>query len=431
MAEFFSTLRIDKKHIVIGTAIPSHIANLKLLDFLPEADLVKANRRSIHEEGPVLAARFYASSWVLVHMLYLSPKFAPHMPAFVEALDGAKVSPERAFEEAFGMSVGKALGEAQAYVRQAVLPSGRIARPDDDPESPISEAQVVDAVEIARVQAELLVDSGRRDQAAIKYRAIAKTKSPASLAAQAFWSLSENDIPAATRVFEKALENPQADARLVFEYAMLLRDSGSASRARVTDLLERTTRLNPQHPEAHFLLGIRATDDKRYTEAVEHLREAVAVLPRQSSFWHALGFAYSKTGNQPEARNAAYKAIRIAGSEQEETMARDLLASLEPDRFGSTAKRSDTPVSDAWKNPQGDASVVGTLKAFVCGNPAKIEITTARGVEQFVVLNPQKLTLRNTPNGKMDFVCGDLDPTRVRMEYFRSTRDITSIDFAP
>jgi len=431
LAEFFSTLRVDKQHVVIGTAIPEHISNLKLLDFLPEGDLVKANRRSIHEEGPVLAARFYATGWALVHMLYLSPKFAPYMPAFVEAIDSAKVSPERAFEDAFGMTIGKALGEAQAYIRQPLLPSGRIARPNDDPESPIAEAQAVDAVEIARVQAELLLDSGRRDEAAIKYRAIAKTKSPASIAAQAFWSLSENDIPAATRFFEKALENPQADARLVFEYAMLLRESGTASRARVSELLERTIRLNPLHPEAHFLLGIRATDEKRFIEAVERLREAVAVLPRQSSFWHALGFAYSKTGNQAEARNAAHKAIRIAGSEQEEKMARDLLASLEPERRGPAAKSVDAPVSEAWKNPQGDASVVGTLKAFVCGNPPKIEITTTRGVEEFIILNPQKLTLRNAAYQKIEFVCGELDPNRVRIEYLRATRDITSIDFSP
>lgn len=431
LAEFFSTLRIDNKDIVIGSTIPGHVANLRMLGFLPQAELVSGTRRSIHEEGAVAAARFYASSWALVHMLYFAPRFASRMPAFVEAIDRAKTPPEQAFAETFGMTVGQALGEAKSYLQQAILPSGKVMRQDDDLALPISAPKPVDAVEIAQVQAELLLDSGRRDQAVAKYRQIAKSNSRSSLTAQAYWALSENDLAAAGQAFAKLAEDPQAEARVVFEYAMLLRDRGSASRGQVTALLRRVVNQNRQHPEAHFLLGVRATDEKRYSDAVEHLREAVTILPRQSSFWHALGYAQSKAGNLPEARNAAYKAVRLAGTEQEEKMARDLLTSVEaPDR-GQPSRRVDVPVSEAWKNPQGDASITGTLKSFVCSEPVQLELTTGAGLEKFVILQPKKLVLRNAGNSERTFSCGVLEPVKVRIEYHRATRDITSIDFAP
>jgi Flp pilus assembly protein TadD len=436
LAEFFSTLRIDNKQIVIGSTIPSHIANLRLLDLLPAKDLTRVSRLSIHDEGPLTSARFYATSWALVHMLYLSPQFSSKVSNFVEWMDAARIPPEQAFEKAFGVSLDVALGQTRSYIQQAALPTARVARPDDEPDVPISAPQVVDDVEIAMVQAELLLDAGRRDQAMKKFQTVAKSQSKASLTAQAFFALAQNEMAKARSLFEKLTEDPQADARVVFEYAMLLRETRSTSRQRVTELLERTLRQNPTHPEAHFLLGVRATDERRYGDAVEHLREAAALLPRQSSFWHALGYAQSKLGQRRDAENAAVKALRIAETEQEEKMARDLLQGLVTELSAPSTTRKpqsgDLPLPEGWKNRKGDSTATGTLVEFVCGSPAKVRISTGdRGILEFVILHPESLVLGNVSNTQMEFSCGPQDPKAIKIEYLSATRDITRIDFTP
>jgi tetratricopeptide (TPR) repeat protein len=433
MAEFFSTLRIDKQgKILIGAPIPSHLENLKFSGLLPARELLAGSKNSIHYSENTAAGRFYATSWALVHMLYLSPRYAARMPQFVEAIDAAAVPPETAFEQSFGISVAKALQELAAYLERPTLPSGTVALDPADGRATISNPEPASIAEITQLQAELLLDSGHPQQAAAMYRKLARSNTARqNLTWQAYWALSQGDIPAASNFFERILEDPQAGGRAVFEYAMLLREHGG-SRARVTQLLERAVARNPSHPEAHFLLGVRATDEKRYRDAVDHLREAVAILPRQANFWHALGFAYSRLGNLPEARKAALKAVRIAETEQEEKMASDLLAGLDRPAAPGSSRAGDAPVPESWKNPQGDSTFTGELREFVCGDPPRVRLATAQGdMEEFVILNPKKLALRNASGAQREFQCGTLDPTRVRIEYFGATRDITSIDFTP
>ena len=432
LAEFFSTLRIDKGRIVIGSSIPGHIANLSQLDLLPASELIAGSKQSIHYADPVAAGRFYATSWALVHMLYLSPRYAARMPQFVQAIDAAAIPPEQAFAQAFGISIEEALVQVRGYLQPGRrLATTTIAIDNSIPTAPISEPKPMDLAAITNIQAELLLDAGHREKAAGKYQELVKLKTESSLIAQAFLAMSRNEMTSASRFFEKLLENPQAEARTVFEYAMLLRDTGAADRARVTELLQRTVRQNPSHPEANFLLGVRATDEKRYAEAVEHLREAVAILPRQSSFWHALGYAYSRLGNGAEALKAALKAVRLAETEQQEKMARDLLQGLATPTSSQTSASVDKPMPASWQNRQGDATATGTLREFVCSNPPRIRLQTVEGLQEFVILHPEKLVFRNAPSTQVEFVCGPLDPQVVKIEYLRSTRDITKVDYNP
>jgi len=66
---------------------------------------------------------------------------------------------------------------------------------------------------------------------------------------------------------------------------MLVRDTGGA-RPRVIENLKKAVELNPNYAEANFLLGVMASGDGRHEEAVEYLRRATAILPRQANFWH-------------------------------------------------------------------------------------------------------------------------------------------------
>ncbi len=443
LAEFFSTVQISAKNIQFGLPIPVHLGNLHSISPMTAAELALASKKSIHYSDAVEATRFYATSWALVHMLYLEPAFARHMPEFVDAIDKAAEDPAVSFQKAFGMTLDQALQRMQVYAQRPILPSGRIdvsiaapgVKPRDEPK-PVRD------LEILRVQAELLLDCGKRGEAGEKYRQIAK-RGAASTEAQealAYLALSEGDLALAMDRFQNIVERkPDASARSVFEFAMLLRESGAAAnRDRVTALLERTVSINPRHPEAQFLLGVRSTDDKRYKDAVERLRQAVSILPRQFSFWHALGYAQGQLGNLADSRQSANKALRLAESPEEEKMAQDLLAlgssSSGPSKNqAATAKKPPVQTPQSWTNPAGDASIAGTLHALVCNGATepRLQVKTGKGIEEFAILEPRKLELRNTGNAEMQLSCGALEPSRVKVEYLRANRSITAVEFLP
>lgn len=452
LAEFFSTAQVatsksGARTVRIGRPIDEHMRNLRMLEPLTAKELLQVQKQSIHYADAVQASRFYATSWALVHMLYLHPVYAQHMPEFVGAVDAATVPVEIAFRDAFGVTLDRALEQMRGYLASPTgLRTGEVALPSGAGAATSAEvaAQPVSPVQVLRLQAELLLDSNKRAQAADKYRQIARLAdgSVEAKEAMAFLAMSENRIPVALERFSKLVNDAeQPPARAVFEYAMLLRDSGG-KRETVTSLLERTVALQPAHPEARFLLGVRASDEKRYGDAILHLKAAIAALPRQFSFWHALGFAQARLGQREESTASARKAIRLAMNPEEDRMASDLLK-LALSSGGKAAANASpgsvkSPVSipSSWnRKPAADGSASGALDSFECVAPhPKLRIRTSSGeVQEFSILDPKNLELRNAASGshEMQFSCGALEPRAVKIEYVRASRGITAIEFLP
>jgi tetratricopeptide (TPR) repeat protein len=451
LAEFFSTAHVvtsksGSRVVRLGRPIEEHLRNLRLLEPLTAKELLQVRKQSIHYADAVQASRFYATSWALVHMLYLKPVYAQHMPEFVSAVDAASVPVEIAFRDAFGVTLDKALDEMRVYLASSTgLRAGVVewAPGAGAAGFPDTVAKPVPPVQMLRLQAELFLDSNKRAQAAEKYRQIARFAdgSVDAQEAMAFLAMSENRIPVALERFSALVNGAdQPPARAVFEYAMLLRDAGG-KRETVTSLLERTIELQPGHPEARFLLGVRASDEKRYGDAVAHLKAATTALPRQFSFWHALGFAQAKLGQREEATSSARKAIRLAMNPEEDRMASDLLnLALTSSRTSKAASNSGQPppvsIPSSWnRKPTADGSVAGALHSFECVEPyPKLRIRTPSGeVQEFSIPDPKNLELRNAAGGshEMQFSCGTLEPRAVKIEYVRASRGITAIEFLP
>jgi tetratricopeptide (TPR) repeat protein len=454
LAEFFSTVQVvtaksGARMVRIGRPIEEHLRNLRLLEPLTAKELLQVQKQSIHYADAVQASRFYATSWALVHMLYVHPLYARHMPAFVTAVDAAAVPVEIAFRDAFGVTLDRALDQMRGYLASPTgLRTGEVALASGSASTASTEtaaAKPVPPVLILRLQAELLLDSNKRAQAAEKYRQITKLAdgSVEAREAMAFLAMSENRVPVALERFSELVNgpgDPPAPARTVFEYAMLLRDAGG-KRETVTSLLERTVALQPGHPEARFLLGVRASDESRYADAIVHLKAATLALPRQFSFWHALGFAQAKLGQRGESTASARKALRLAMNPEEDRMASALL-NLALTSEGNAAKpapgsaKPSVSIPPGWnRKPAADGAATGALHSFQCVEPhPKLRIRTKSGdVEEFSILDPKNLELRNASGGthEMQFACGALEPTAVKIEYVRASRGITAIEFLP
>jgi tetratricopeptide (TPR) repeat protein len=149
--------------------------------------------------------------------------------------------------------------------------------------------------------------------------------------------MTQNRPGDARRYLEKAIQLDDKDAAILFEYALLERDAG-AGNERVRDLLEKVIALNPNFGEAQLLLGVRATDDRRYDAAILYLHQAARLLPRQSYVWHALAYAQQKQGNYPEALDAAQRAVRTASTDEQEHAAEALRDALKDQVSGKSAR---------------------------------------------------------------------------------------------
>lgn len=443
LAEFFSTTRIQAGVADFGLPIPEHQRNLQLFSPLSAAELTAARQTGIHYQDPQQAARFYATSWILVHMLYSEPRYAANMPAFVQAMDRLTTdSPSLPdlFRATFGVTMDQALAEARERAAHPTLGNGprRRVQTGDLASPPLSAPAPLTIADAASLQAELLLDCGKPTAAASKYESLVRSaQSPAIRAASAgYLALAQGDTASAISNFHRAMEAGSSDARVVLEYAMLLRDQqGPASRAAVTQLLEKAASLDPNFAEVLFLLGVRATDRKDYQTAISYLQHAATILPRQSSFWHALGFAQAKAGDLHSARQSANRALRAATTAEQEEMARGLLdleGMSSPPRNATSQPKVVT--GKGWQNPQADARSRGVLHDLDCSaTPSpQLSVRTPTGdLETFSMNNPRQIRIEGDSGPSIEWKCGKMDPRAVEVEYLRSSRELVILRFLP
>jgi tetratricopeptide (TPR) repeat protein len=326
-AELYSNAQINAKRVRIGKELEAHMNLLLARPWLTAAQMTAERLAAPEKEQDIEQAEnmFYAESWALVHMLNLGENYRDHMPQFVMLLATGTEGSE-AFRTAFGRDFSRALADVPGYLKKI-----RSVKLDIPPPAPLVSPQ---AEPISEVAADLLrADVALRRGLPTKARALfdqAAREHPDSAAAQAglgMLAMTQNRPGDARRYLEKAIQLEGRDATILFEYALLERDSG-AGNDRVRELLEKVVGLNPNFGEAQLLLGVRATDDRNYDRALAYLHDAARLLPRQSYVWHALAYAQQKLGHYPEALDSAQRAVRTASTDEQEHAAEALRDAL-------------------------------------------------------------------------------------------------------
>jgi Flp pilus assembly protein TadD len=440
--ELYSTLVLDGDRLRIGEPIGSHVSALAAQRWLTADQLAGVTQASPFYNERDLTGMFYAQSWALVHMLNLAPSYRDRMPQFILLLSQAR-DPQTAFEQAFGVPMDKALADLERYVRDVRAVS--VAAP---PEASISADRVepVSALESSLARADLALHVGHLELARSLFDAAARTnpRSPQAAAGLGALAMAENRKGDARRHLEHAITLGSQDAGTYFEFAMLERDTHGPD-TRVGELLEKTVAVNPNFAEAHFLLGVRATDQGEYDAAIEHLREAVRILPKQSYFWHALGYTQAKLGRVQEALASARRAVATSSTSEQEAMGNALLQELRGKIDAATTApvidhasggeaigpaRAQVTTPSGWQDVQGDARVEGELSNVEClGSSARLRISTADGsTTTLEVLNPRQVKLVDAPAASYEFSCGP-QSLPVKVEYQSANGQVTRIEF--
>src|SRR5438067_1006212 len=113
-ADVYSTLRPMGKEAAVGDLLPDRMKSLATERWLGFDELTSVNTSSpvYHEASRVCI--FYAESWALAHMLYLSPEYKDNFGKFVMALNRGKNASE-ACELAFGQPSSAVFHDLQTY----------------------------------------------------------------------------------------------------------------------------------------------------------------------------------------------------------------------------------------------------------------------------------------------------------------------------
>jgi Flp pilus assembly protein TadD len=415
-AEFYSTLEADRSRLIVGKPVPEHVQVLMTASWLDGKTLWSVERDSPYYNESGKVGIFYAQSWALVHMLNLSPQYREGMPRLASLLDEGCPARE-AFESAFGKSLDEVIRDLRNYVRGGRFPVVRLSRePTEDIH--LSRVQELSPVEAELAQAELLMQSGKDAVAEKRFRRLERqyARSPEVETGLGALALNRRRYSEARRHLAKAIELGSQDGRTYFEYAMLLRDSGGDTTEVIANL-EKAIDLSPNFAEAHFVLGTLLSNQTRYGEAVEHLRHAASILPRQPYFWHALALAYQHLGQREAAETAARRALQAAITEQEIEMAQAALR-LITTKQPEIEERSEVITPESWQNKRGDTRVEGTLHQIDClGRSARFYIRSEERTISLYVENPGDVLLRNLSSMTFEFRCGPQKALPVTVEY--------------
>ena len=223
----------------------------------------------------------------------------------------------------------------------------------------------------------------------------------------------------ARREFERAIAMGSRDARTYFELAALNHDDA---------LIEKALTIDPNFAEAHFLLGVRLTDDGNFASAVSHLEKAVTLQPRRFTYWNALAYAQAKSGDRQAASASARRASILAHTPQEEHMAAALtqLASAPP---SAAEKKPEVTTPPSWQDPKGDARIDGTLTEVDCSaDPVRLTVSAAGKTIELSVRDPAEVVLVNAEGASTTLVCGG-QSMPVAVEYQASSKTVTRIEF--
>ena len=318
LAEYYSTLRVERDLLVAGEPIPEHLAWLQKNGVPPLAGLLSSGPEGV--TGPAL----YATSWALVHMLRSAPRYKERYGAFWNRLQlGERV--EALLPEVFGRTLAQLAGDLTAYAAAPALPREHVPVGERIRALPRVEATALTEEAFEEEYLGLLRAMGRWEES---WRRLEKSARPgAKPLARAMRALAERRFSEARREMELALDAGLESGELWLEYAGVLRDT-EAEEVKVAAALRRALEWNSRLVPAQVWLAALEGKQANWRQAEQLLERASTLAPRRFDIWYELAFARRALQARTAALAAATRAFAVAASELDREKAAALRESL-------------------------------------------------------------------------------------------------------
>jgi tetratricopeptide (TPR) repeat protein len=243
-AEVYSTLHPAGGKLQFGDVLPAWSEKLQSAKWLDFETLFAVDHTSPYYRDDAKRPLFYAESWALAHMLFVSGQYRPRLAEFLRQI-GAGASEAVAFQRAYGKGERDVWKDLQQYVR-----AGRF-KPfvyDLPMETAAVDIQVRPAtpLETDLVLARVLGNIRKDEEARRIYDRLEleNPRSPELYAALAYYALRRQQKEEARSQFAKAAEYGSSDAQMYYDYASLMAQVGERERDQIP-VLRKAVELDP------------------------------------------------------------------------------------------------------------------------------------------------------------------------------------------
>jgi tetratricopeptide (TPR) repeat protein len=251
LADVYSTVEIKDGNLRLGLPLENRLRWLQMDGFnYNTATLWNLRLSSFSNVQHVTPrSRFYAESWLMVHMLKFSPMYASRFNELLRDLEHGSEA-QQVFLQLYNKTPEAVDQDLQSYLKAEWLPTQLL--PVHEASIAAGSATGVSSGEAHATLADLLSALGRFEQAQAELSSEAVARSAHQASVQEAWGyyyLRQGRLAEAREHMAQALQLGTDDARGIYDAANLLLSNGTPV-AQVIPVLERAVALRPGFLEA-------------------------------------------------------------------------------------------------------------------------------------------------------------------------------------
>lgn len=143
LAEVYSTATQQAKGLRVGLPPEERLDWLRMDKPAYDLETLFSIRRNSFDKTKHLTprSRFYAESWLLVHMLRFSPEYGEHFAAFLNDVE-AGAQPEAALQKYYGKTLSTVMTDMLAYLKADRMPTEVVRVSNERTPTPVSAAEL-------------------------------------------------------------------------------------------------------------------------------------------------------------------------------------------------------------------------------------------------------------------------------------------------
>jgi tetratricopeptide (TPR) repeat protein len=329
LADVYSSMKPLGKKVLVGSLIPGRFYSLQQSKWIPLEALAAVDAKSPYYNEKARAGIFYAESWALVHMLFLSDPYRAQFNKLLVAL-ASGLSASAAFWQTYAKTPAQVQKDLEQYMHgtkfSGMLFDVKLEKSAEEPD-----IEPAPALESGMVLADLLALTSKADAAkeAVARAPSEELGSGIGLAELAWRGKNPEE---AKKHFARGRTGQHQSEALITDYASVLNQVDGKDSSAIP-VLKKAVELDPEYQDAHYYLAFCLMSDGQYQDAVDHLRRVKHIKIEQAfPYYHAMAYADYRLEKWDDAQKAAEAARKYAREPQDISSAEEMLRALSQER---------------------------------------------------------------------------------------------------
>ncbi len=413
-AEYCSTLKVDKKEVILGQVKQENVETLRDGRWLKLVDLFSVGHDSqVYNRGDQRAV-FYAQSWLTVHFIW-TKGLMKQTAAYVRMTQDQHVPVPEAIRHSFGMEPEALEKAIDGYLRSNSVVYFHTPTPPGADTVNFTSHPLND-LDVKTTMADLDFHTRDYRQRGITEFQEVLSKQPDNVIANrglGYEALYRDDWSKAGEYFKRAAAQDVKDPQVHYLLAMMVSRSGMVRNDEDLDTVKKELKaaiaLDPNFGDAYNLLGMTLSSAGEKDEAVQALTKAAELNPRNPWYAANLANAYLRAqdfehatpllqqlekSSEPQIAMMASSQLQQIEAYQSATQRRAALAAR-VERSPETAELKDNPPPKEAAPQQIPPAAVqvsfmhGTLVSVDCSSAPAATLTISSGGKKWKLLAPQ------------------------------------------